>query len=310
MSHADKNTVRGKIRYNGVNYKVSNAPLSDEILHKLEEYTGSIQWADPVNPWKIMPLLWVIEDNKLYLEKLYVDGLMEEILGSNKSFASWVDELKLLVDDKTICKTYEQKDSYLKEQTLLQLNFDKGVFLTEEKQTELYRSIESKNNIEKDLAYTTFRINSNDLLVYLEDGMSSVEDQLLAIFSDLIDDMLEENDDGISLDMSDLKEVLQKGDLALFASVKGKNITKMVSILVSSLTNEGLLDPKGCLLNLVVNKRYPRKSILSIIKDIDVGLKFNFEPLQEDMKDPFYVGTRFINAMDEDEVLIMILVSI
>ena len=310
MSLTKKNTVNGKLQYRSQKYRVSDTPLSDEILKKLEAYHGEKEWIDPVAPWRSMPLLWVLEGDKLYLEKLYVTGLLEELMGSEKIFASWIDELKLLVDNKTICKTYRQKDSYLKEEVSLHLSFNKGVFLSEEKQTELYINIESKNNIERDLAYTTFRINSNDLLVYLEDDMLPGEDQLLPIFSDFINDMLEENNDGISLDMSDLKEVLQKGDLALFASVKGKNIAKIVASLVSSLTNEGLVTPKGCLLNLMVNKKYPRKSILEIVKDIDVGLKFNFEPLEPDMKDPFYVGTRFIDSMDEDEVAIMILVSI
>jgi hypothetical protein len=305
-----KNIVNGKLQYKSQNYKVLNTLLSDEIVKKLEEYHGEKKWVDPTAPWKTMPLLLVLEGDKLYLTKLYVDGLLEELMGSDKIFASWIDKLELLLEDKTICKTYEQKDSYLNEQTRLYLSFDKGVFLTEKKQTELYRDIEPKNNIDQYLAYTTFRINSNDLLIYLEDDMQVEEDQLLPIFSIFINEMLEENDDGISLDMSDLKEVLQKGDVALFSSAKGRDIEKIVNSLISSVTNEYLLNPKGCLMNLMVNRKYPRKSILTIIKDIDVGLKFNFEPLEPNMKVPFYVGTRYIDKMDEDEVLIMILVSI
>jgi len=310
MSAIKKNTVMGKLQYKNQGYSVLNAPLSDEIVKKLETYHGETKWVNSAAPWKPMQLLWVLEEDKLYLTKLYVDGLLEELMGSNKIFASWVDELKLLVEDRTICKTYEQKDSYLKEEIRLHLNFNKGIFLTEEKQTELYINIETKNNIDRYSAYSTFRIDSNNLLIYLEDNMQSGEDELLFIFSDFINEMLKENDDGISLDMVDLKEVLKKGDIALFASVKGKNIDKIVGSLVNSVTDENLLNPNGCLLQLMVNRKYPRKSIIKIIEDVDVGLKFNFEPLEADMNIPFYVGTRYIDEMDEDEVSIMILVSI
>lgn len=310
MGNVNKNTIRGSLQYNGMNYRVLNAPLSDEIVEKLEKYTGDIRWVDPARPWRKIPLLWVLEDNKLYLERLYVDGLLEELFGSSKVFASWVETLELLLEDDTICKTYREKDSYLKEQTRLHLSFDQGKFRTEEKETELYMEIEPKNNIDRDLAYTTFRIDSNDLLIYLEDNMEAGEDQLLSILTTFINEMLEENDEGISLDMSDLKEVLQKGDVALYAYVKGKDIKKIVASLIGSLTNENLLNPKGCLLNLMVHRKYPRKSILTIIKEIDVGLKFNFEPLEEDLKAPFYVGTRFVTDLDEDEVSMMILVTI
>lgn len=305
-----KNIINARLQYKSQNYKVLNILLSDEIVKKLEEYHGEKKWIYPTAPWTTMPLLLVLEGDKLYLTKLYVDGLLEELMGNDKIFASWIDKLELLLEDKTICKTYEQKDSYLNEQIRLHLSFDKGIFLTEEKQTELYRDREPKNNIDRYLAYTTFRINSNDLLIYLEDDMQTEEDQLLPILSIFIKDMLEEEDDGISLDMSDLKEVLQKGDIALFSSAKGRDIEKIVNSLISSVTNEYLLNPKGCLMHLMVNRKYPRKSILTIIKEIDVGLKFNFEPLEPNMKAPFYVGTRYIDGMDEDEVLIMILVSI
>lgn len=310
MSFIKNSGINAELRYKKQNYKVFNARLSDEIVKKLENYEGDKKWVDPATPWKTMPFLLVIEENKLYLEELYIDGLLEELTGSNRIFVSWIDKLELLVENRTICKTYEQKDMYLKEQIRLHLSFDKGVFLAEEKQTELYRDIEQKNNIDQDLAYTVLRMNSKDLLMYLEDDMQAGEDQLLPIFSNLINIMLEEYDNGISLDRSDLKEVLQKGDLALFSFVKGKDIEKIVASLVSTLTNEGLLNPKGCLLNLMVNPEYPKKSILTIIKDIDVGLKFNFEPLEPGMKDPFYVGTRYIDDLDEDEISMMILVTV
>lgn len=310
MSLIKTKDINAELKYKKQNYKVCNALLSDEIIKKLENYEGDKKWVDPSAPWKVKPFVFVLEDDKLYLEKLYIDGLMEELTGSNRILATWINKLELLVENKTICKTYEQKDTYLKEQFRLHLSFNEGVFLAEEKQTELYRDIEQKNNINQDIAYTVLRINSKDLLMYLEDDMQAGEDQLLPMFSDFINVMLEEYDDDISLDRSDLKDVLQKGDIALSSFVKGKDAEKIVASLVSTLTNEGLLNPKGCLLNLMVTPKYPRKSILAIIKEVDVGLKFNFEPLEPGMKAPFYVGTRYIDDLDEDEISIMILVTI
>jgi hypothetical protein len=316
MSKMHKNTVYGKLDYRHKIYGVLNAPLSDEIVEKLEnleKYHCEKKWVDSAAPWKTTQLVWVMEGEKLYLEKLYTDGLLEELTGSKRVLATWVSELKLLVDEKTICKTYEQKNSYLKEQITLYLHFDKGVLLTEERQETLYTDIGINDEIVRSPSYTTFSISSNDLLIYLEDeGMQPGEDQLLPIFSTFIDQMLEKDDAGISLDISNLKEVLKQGDVALFAFANGKekNIEKIVSSLISSVTNENILNVKGCLLYLMVNKRYPRKSILNVIEDIDVALKFNYEPLEADKNEPFYVGTRFANGMDEDEISIMILVSI
>ena len=109
--------------------------------------------------------------------------------------------------------------------------------LTEEKQTELYISIETKNNIDRYCAYATFRVDSNDLLIYLEDDMEPGQDQLLPIFTSFIDEILEEHNDGICLDMVDLKEVLKKGNVTLLASVKGKNIDKWCRIYCTDQKN-------------------------------------------------------------------------
>lgn len=309
MSVSKKNKVNAELQYKNKTYGVLNAPLSDEIVKKLESYNGDKKWIDTSAPWRTPQLLWTLEEDKLYLSNLYVDGLLEELMGSPKVLASWVDELKLLIEDRTICKTYEEKDSYLKKQIINHLFFNKGLFHKEEKETELYTSKESKNNIDRDTVYTTLRMNSNDLRIYLEDDMQSGQDQLLSIFSALVGQMLDKYDD-ISLDMDDLKDVLSRGDDALFSYVKGKDIDKIIDSLVSSVTNENLLSPKGCLLHLMISEKYPRKSAIKIIETIDEGFNFNFEPLKPELKEPFYTGTRFNNDLDDDEVSIMILVTI
>ena len=309
MGIPEKSTVNGKLQYKNRWHKVLNAPLSDEIMHKLETYQGDKKWIDPTAPWKTMPLVWKMEEGKLYLVKLYIDGLLEELTGSDRVFASWVNELKLFVEDKTICRTYEPKEDYVEERIIQLLHFDKGIFLQEEMQTELSASQERKDNRDTYPVYTTVHMDSNDLLIYMEDNIQSNQDQLLPILSDLIDQMIDEDDD-ICLDRSDLKNVLQKGDTCIFVSAKGRDIDEIVGALISSVTDENLLNPKGCLMHLTMSKKYPRRSITKIIEEIDEGLKFNFEPLEPDMKEPFYVGTRIVHGLADDEVAIKMLVSI
>ncbi len=309
MSIPEKSIVNGKLQYNNRWYKVLNAPLSDEIAKKLETYRGDRKWIDPAAPWKPMPLIWKMEEGKLYLVKLYIDGLLEELTDSERIFASWVNELKLFVDDRTICRTHESQENYIEEHTILHLSFDKGIFLREEKQTELFTSPERKENTNQYPVYTTVHMNSNDLLVYMEDDIRSDQDQLLPVLSDLIYQMIDEDDD-ICLDMADLKNVLQKGDTSVLVSAKGRDIDLLAGSLISSVTDEGLLNPKGCLMHLRISKKYPRRSVAKIIEKIDEGLKFNFEPLEPDMKEPFYVGTRLVHGLADDEVAIRMLVSI
>ncbi len=309
MSITKKNTVNGKLRYKNQTYGVLNASLSDQIVKKLESYKGDKQWIDPSAPWKTAELLWTFDEGKLYLSKLYVDGLLEELMGKKRILASWIKKLELLIDDRTVCKTYEQKDSYLKEYSILYLRFSRGIFRNEEKEKILYTTIEPKNNIERHSAYTTLCMDSNNLMVYLEDNMQPGQDQLLPLYATFIEEMLDEYDD-ISLDMDDLKDVLSRGDDALFLSVKGKNIDKVINSMVSSVTNENILNPKSCLLHITINQTYPRKSIIKIIETIDEGFNFNYEPLKPELKEPFYAGTRFDNNIDDNEVSIMILITI
>jgi len=309
MSILKTGTINGKLQNKHRWYKVIDAHLSDEIVQKLETYHGDKKWNDPAAPWRTMPLLWKMEEGKLYLVKLYVNGLLEELTGSDKIFASWVDELNLFVEDKTICKMHEEKESYVEERIVLHLRFDKGIFLHEERRTEFFSSADRKEKIDPYPMYTTVRMVSSDLLIYMEDDIESEQDQLLPILSDLIDDMIDEDDD-ISLDQTDLKEVLEKGNMCVFASAKGRNIDEIVGSLINSVTDENLLSPKGCLLHFRMNKNYPRRSVTKIIEAIDEGLQFNFEPLEPELKEPFYVGSRFVHGLAEDEIAIRILVSL
>ena len=309
MGISKTGTADGKLRYRKRWYKVIDAPLSDEIIEKLNTYRGDKEWNDPAAPWRTMPLLWELEEGRLYLVKLYTDGLLEELTGSEKLFASWVDALDLLVEEKTVCKMHEQEENYVEERILLRLLFDKGVFLHEEKRTELFPSAERKELIARYPLYTTVRMVSSDLLIYMEDEIGSERDQLLPLMSELIEDMIDEDDD-ISLDEAELKEVLERGETCLFASVEGRDIDTIVGSLIHSVTDEKLLTAKGCLLHLRMHKKFPRKSVAKIIEAVDEGLEFNFEPLEPELKEPFYVGSRFVHGLAEDEIAIRILVSL
>jgi hypothetical protein len=312
MATSEKYIENGRLQYKNRRYKVLNAPLSDEIRKRLETYQGEKKWINPSTPWKTKPLHWLLENGKLYLVKLYTDGLLEELMGSDKVFASWIDELKLFLKDKTICKTHDPKENYVEEHVILHLSFDKGIFLKEEIQTALFTSQERKDRIDRYPLYTTIRMDSNDFLIYLEDRMLTDkvgQDQLLPIYTDFIYQMIDEDDD-ICLDQADLKHVLQTGEVCVFASAKGRDIGEIVGALINSVTDENLLSPRGCLVHLTMHKKYPRKSVIKLIEEIDEGLMFDFEPLKPELKEPFYVGTRFVNDLPNDEVAIKMLVSI
>ena len=309
MHQTTKEVLNGKLQYKKKMYSIFNAPLNDELIQKLEDYDGDKKWIDHAAPWKPLPLIWELEDDKLYLVKLYTEGLLEELIHTDRYFASWVERLDLLLDEKMICKIEEDNQGYLKEQNRLHLTFDKGVLVSEEEETVIYRTAEHKNNTERHAAYATCRMSSNNLLIYLEDKIQDEEDQLLSMFSDFIELIIDDNDE-ISLDRDELKEVLESGETVYLASVKGKDIDTMVSSLISTLTHEGLSIIKGCLLHLEVHKKYPRKSIIQIIEKIDEGFNFNYEPLKPELIAPYYTGTRFNWHLDEKTVSIMILVTI
>jgi len=149
MSVPAKNTTWGTIQYKGNEYGVLQTGLSDELAKKitnLERESRLLLYTSA--PW-MHKIDWCIEDGKLYLTKLYSEEFHKIVFGNTaRVFADWVNEMKLLVHHKLICKTYEQRGSYLNEMETLILSFDKGVFLEEQKGTELYRSIELKNYID------------------------------------------------------------------------------------------------------------------------------------------------------------------
>lgn len=314
MSVPKKDTIWGEVLYEGKKYGILYGfNLSEEIWEKYEHYTGDKGRMESTAPWATIKVFWSIEDNRLYLTRLCSDGLLTELMGSENVLADWVEELSLLEEHRKICKTYEQKNSYLNEMKTLHLTLEKGVIVSRERKTERYTSRDTREYIDRNPAYTTLRIDSVDLLAYLENVVDQPnEDQLFPVLSSLIDPMLQEgSENDISLGMTDLINVLKEGNLTIFASAKGSDIDEMMGSLMDSMTDK-ILDAKGCLMHLTMHKSYPVESVENTVNKVEKQLdKYGKDPLAiYTGGKPFYFGTRTNEEMAEDVVLIRILVSI
>lgn len=304
MSVPDKHTTWGEILYRGESYGVLYGfHLNEEIWEKKEEYTGDKGCVKSTAPWATIKVSWSIEDDKLYLTKLCSDELLKEIVGSERILAVWVGELELLVEHRKICKTYERRGSYINEIKTLQLTFNQGKLMNVSVNTELYRSIEMRNYIGRNPAYATYRIDSRDLLSYVEnEEWRPKEDQLFPVLSNMLEQMFQAGSkDDMSLGIKDLKNILKDGDLAVFGSAKGSNIDEMVDSLAESMTDE-FLKVKGCLTRLTMNRHYPIASTERLVNEIERKMSLHDRP--------FYFGTLLSDELAEDEIVIRILVGI
>lgn len=315
MSVPSKNTIFGKVLYEGKTYGVLYGfHLSDEIWEKYEQYSEDKGCIWSTAPWATIKINWSIIEDKLYLTRFCREGLLTELMGSEKILADWVNKLALLVEHRRICKTYEKSGAYLNEMDTLHLSFNQGVFVDKQPETEIYTSIEMKKYIDRNRAYATLRIDSSDLFAYLENIIDiPQEDQIFPMMSNFIDQMLQKGgNDDILLGLEDIKTVLNEGDLAVFGSAKGSNIDEMVGSLVDSMTDE-VLEAKGCLLHFTIHKDYPVAKIESIVNSFERKLGFDkVDPLDVYMpnRKPFIFGTKAHNELAEDEVLIRVLLGI
>lgn len=325
MSVPSKNTVWGKVVYEGKIYEVLDGfHLSEEMWEKYNQYDGKTGCIKSTAPWATTKVSWSIEEDKLYLTGLCREGLLTKLFGSEKILADWIDEMKLLVNHRKVCKTYERRDSYLNEMDTLHLLFNQGNIVNKQNKTELYTSLELKNYIdngEEDEVYwsppyATLRMESMDLLDYLKNKKTrQAEDQIFPVMINFIDQMIQKgSENDISLSVEDVKNVLKlkQGTMAVFGSAKGKDIEKIVASLVYSMTDE-VLKAKGCLIHLTMNKDYPMENIKSIVNGFESKLGFDKEdPLDAYFPDrnPFIFGTCLSDEMGDGEVLIRVLLSI
>ncbi len=323
MSVPNKNTTWGNILYEGKEYGVLNTQLSDEIVQKLNQYQkyNDLQTYTSA-PW-MRKIDWCVENGQLYLTKLYTNEIHKEIFGSEeKILADWVSEMKLLVKHSRICKTYERRNSYLNEMDTLYLSLNQGDIVYKGNETKLYTSIEMKNYIDNEEEneivwsppYSTLRIESMKLFDYLEDKTTQqAEDQIFPLMSNLIDQMIQKcGKEDICLGVEDVKTVLSEGEIAVFASAKGRDIDEMVASLVYSMTDE-VLKAKGCLMHLTMNNEYPISDIERIVNYFENKLGFNeinSSSLPRKHIQPFVFGTCVSDEMDKDEVLIRVLLGI
>ncbi len=314
MSVPKKNTTWGEVLYKGKTYGILNGfHLSEEIWKRYKQYNGDKKCIQSTAPWETMKIKWVIEGDKLYLTQLCTDGLLTELMGTEKIAAKWINELELLVEDKKICKSYERRGSFINEIKYIVLKFDRGVISNVEKRSELYRSIALRNYIDRYPSYASLQIDATDLFYYLEEGTTPKEDQFFPMVTDHISQMVQKgSEEDISLDIEDVKAVLKNADTALFGAAKGSNTAEMVSSLADSMTG-GILKAKSCLVHLTVNKNYPMENIATIMKSFEE--KFGFDEEDEAEKyvskmGVFIFGTRVVKVMDDGEVWMRVIVCV
>ncbi len=336
----------GYILFEGKEYGVLSSELSDEIMEKLKKYqrkndshsndtacttsksdihNGNDDLEELIDrfyedvytpPWG-SNMEWCIENNQLFLTRLCTDEIHKEVFGSEKRvLADWVSEVKLLVKHRRVCKTYEKNGSYLNKMEILHLSLNQGNIVDKRNETELYTSIEMKNYIDNEEEneitwsppYATLRIESMKFLDYLDDKTTQqAEDQVFPAMSNFIEQMIQKGGkEDISLSAEDVKSVLKEGEVAVFASAKGSDIDEMVASLTYSMTDE-VLEAKGCLMHLTMNKDYPMSNIENIVNGFENKLGF----ANEDSVDAYFIfGTRLNDEMDESEVLIRVLLGV
>ena len=317
MSVPAKNTIWGEVLYEGKTYGVLDGfHLNEDIWEKYNQYNSDLEECfKSTAPWTSAKPTWSIEEGKLYLTGLCREGLPTELFDGKRILADWISEMKLLVKYQKVCKTYERKNSYLNKMDILHLSLNQGNIVDMRSETEYYTSIELKNyinNEEDEIAwsspYTTLRIESMKLLDYLEDKTTKeTEDEIFPLMLNAINTMIQKgSEEDISLRTEDVKAVLNKGEVAVFASAKGSDIDKMVASLAYSMTDE-VLRAKGCLIQLTMNEDYPISNVENIVNGFENRLGFS----KEDSSDVYFIfGTCLSDEMGEDEVHIRVLLSI
>ncbi len=317
MSVPAKNTIWGEILYDGKIYGVLDGfHLNEVIWEKYNQYNGDLEECfKSTAPWTSAKPTWSIEEGKLYLTGLCREGLPTELFDGKRIFADWVSEMKLLVKHQKVCKTYERKNSYLNKMDILHLSLNQGNIVDIRSETEYYTSLEVKNYMdseEDEIAwsspYTTLRIESIKLLDYLEDKTTQeAEDEIFPVMSNLINTIIQKGSkEDVPLSAEDVKAVLNKGEVAVFASARGRDIDKMVASLTYSMTDE-VLRAKGCLMHLTMNEDYPISNVENIVNGFENRLGFG----KEDLSDAYFIfGTQMSNEINEGEVLIRVLLGI
>ena len=288
MSVPKKHTTWGTLSYRGEKYGVLSGYLNQEIHDKINRYIkNGGEWFYTSAPW-MRKIQWRIDDGKLYLTELYSREFHRTIFGNDEPIlADWIDEMKLLASHRRICRTHERSGAYLHKMHTLILFFERGVLFDTKKGTELYTSVDLTDYIERTERYSTLRIDKVDLLDYLDlirpdeypfsldnltkmhntaqrEKISAEEDLLFPVFKSFIDSITD--DIVISerpVTIKDIDEILRSCDIGLFAKVQGDNLHKLLQSLAASITDDGIIKAKGCVVRVVVADRYYRERVKS-----------------------------------------------
>ena len=291
MSVPKKHTTWGTLSYRGEKYGVLSGYLNQEIRDKINRYIkNGGEWHYTSAPW-MRKIQWRIDDGKLYLTELFSREFHQTIFGSDEPIlADWIDEMKVLTSHQRICRTYERSGAYLHEMRTLTFFFDKGVLYDTKKETELYTSIDLTNYIERTERCLTLRIDKVDLLDYLDrirtdeypflpenstemhntvqrEEIRTEEDLLFPVFKNFIDSI---SDDIViserPVTFEDIDETLRFCDVGIFAKVQSDNLHKLLQSLAASITDEGIIKAKGCVMRVVVANRHHRERVESALE--------------------------------------------
>ena len=304
MSVPSKNTVWGYLEYEGREFGILQTQFSDDLREKMDRVNRELQLLPYTSaPWRYKHY-WSIENGRLYLNRLYSDEFHSAVFGSGERIlADWVDEMKLLREHKFICRTYQQRGSYLNEMKTTILRFEQGTLIDEKRETKLYISIEMKRYIDAIKRYAFIQIDTIDLLNYLMNENPPKEDLNYSLISDFIITITDKSgQDDIRVDMDDIYTILKRGDIARFASAKGADIEEMAESLIASVTDE-ILQPKGTILHITANSEYPQEKISYIYNLFE-------KKVCSDTSDIILLGTKFDKHIKDNEVFIRVITAI
>lgn len=249
MSVPRKNTTWGELTYEGKTYGVLYAPISEELTTRIERYRKE---AEPLRyigmPWR-RKKEWSIEGGRLYLTKLYSEAFHRAVFGSDeKVFADWVDKMKVLVEDRHLCKTYRRKGSYMGELRSLEMSFDKGVLIEVSRNYEYYSGIDMIDYAQRCYYLSTLCVAMPDLEAFLDEGERPTYDLIWPSVEDFIETLIS-GEEGSTISRAKIRRVARRGERVVFASIRGKRVEELLEILVVSVT-ERIFPVKGYALRI------------------------------------------------------------
>jgi len=283
---------------------VLHVSISEELIARINQINKEENFLSYNSaPW-MLKKKWCIEDGKLYLTELYSQEFHKAVFGStDKVFADWVNKMKLLIEHHIICKTYERRNSYLNSMTTATLLFQNGNFIGGKQDTELYTSHKLRQYIDRNEGYATLRIDSIDLFHYLDNNSKPENDEMFPLVLQFISQMTKKSSkDDIPINIEDIKKVLDKGDLAVFASAKVDyvdDIEDIVGSLVISMTDE-VLTAKRCFVHFTIYRNYSLDDIEKIMNNFEKQLKLNDDAT-------IIFGIHLSNNINKNGVLIRVL---